>query len=113
MKPATILRATSTLFLGNAMGQLTITIPRLPNLPTISIPTLSIPSTVSLPDLPTIPIPTTLPTCLPNLPTTLPSFTWPTLMAAEATNEPGNVKKSSVEGTFERTHPRQIARADA
>ncbi|OJJ61063.1 hypothetical protein ASPSYDRAFT_29568 [Aspergillus sydowii CBS 593.65] len=113
MKPATILRTVAALFLGNVMGQVTITIPGLPDLPTISIPTLSIPSSVSLPDLPTISIPTTLLTCLPNLPTTLPSITWPTLMASEPTGEPDNIKKSSVQGKFERMHPRQIGRADA
>ncbi|BCS22660.1 uncharacterized protein APUU_30885A [Aspergillus puulaauensis] len=113
MKPATILGTVAALVLGNVMGQVTITIPGLPDLPTISIPTLSIPNSVSFPNLPTISIPTTLPTCLPNLPTTLPSITWPTLMATEPTGEPENVKKPSVQGRFERMHPRQVARADA
>ncbi|KAL4779169.1 hypothetical protein BJX76DRAFT_352016 [Aspergillus varians] len=117
MKPSTAFGAIAALFAGNAVAQVTITIPGLPTLPTISVPTISIPSTVSIPNLPTMPvpsisIPTTPITCLPSIPTTLPQFTWPTLMAAIPTAKPDINEKRSVNSGFERTHPRQMAPVD-
>ncbi|KAL4945068.1 hypothetical protein BDV06DRAFT_185934 [Aspergillus oleicola] len=103
MKTSTILGTTAALFLGNAMAQITITIPGLPDLPsitvpTISVPTMTIPTSISIPSLPSFP--TTVPSCLP-LPT-LPSFSFPTL----AVETP--VKRSGGDN-FDRMHPRQMA----
>ncbi|KAL4764315.1 uncharacterized protein BDW70DRAFT_156966 [Aspergillus foveolatus] len=113
MKSLTILGAVSALFLSSAKAQITVTIPPLPNLPTISIPTLTIPTSISLPSLPSIAIPT-FPTSLPEsvcfaVPTIPTSISVPTLMAAAPTAGSDSNTTQVLDDQFERMHPRQIA----
>ncbi|KAL4772159.1 hypothetical protein BDW60DRAFT_207528 [Aspergillus nidulans var. acristatus] len=114
MKASAILAAVSALFLSSAKAQMTITIPPLPDLPTVSIPTLTIPTSISLPSLPSISIPTSLPEsvcfAMPTIPT---SISVPTLMAAAPTVGPDNNTTHVLNDQFERMHPRQIAPIDA
>ncbi|KAL4915299.1 hypothetical protein BDW62DRAFT_203761 [Aspergillus aurantiobrunneus] len=99
MKSSTVLGAMAALCLGSVVAQITVTIPGLPDLPTISMPTLSIPNTISIPSLPTIPA-----SCLPSIP----NIQWPTLEAPIPTSNPDS-KENSVQDEFKRTHPRQLA----
>ncbi|KAL4820820.1 hypothetical protein BDW67DRAFT_180377 [Aspergillus spinulosporus] len=109
MKASAVLGAVSALFLSSAKAQITITIPPLPSLPTVSIPTLTIPTTLSLPSLPSISIPTALPqsVCI-NIPTVPTLMSVPTLVAAAPTGGPDSKTTHMSNAQFERMHPRQI-----
>lgn len=132
MKTLTILGAVSALFLSSAKAQITVvrampehssmfvhsltdlqTIPPFPDLPTMSIPTLTLPTSISLPSLPSVAIPT-LPTSLPEsvcfaIPSIPTSISVPTLMAAAPTAGPDSNTTQVPNDQFERMHPRQIA----
>ncbi|KAL4754100.1 hypothetical protein BDW72DRAFT_190517 [Aspergillus terricola var. indicus] len=114
MKVSAVLGVVSALFLSSAKAQITVTIPPLPNLPTISIPTMTIPTSISLPSLPSITIPTSLPEsvcfAVPTIPT---SISVPTLVAAAPTAVPDSNTTHVLNDQFERMHPRQIAPIDA